>query len=79
MLKGARTIIASPEKITINMSGSDSLAKGGSGDMLAGMISAYLAQGFSPYDAAVTGCFYHGKLGEMSTYQDLISEMIEKI
>lgn len=79
VLKGARTIIASPEKITINMSGSDSLAKGGSGDMLAGMISAYLAQGLSPYDAAVTGCFYHGKLGEMSTYQDLISEMIEKI
>lgn len=79
VLKGNRTIIASPDRLAVNMSGSHSLAKGGSGDMLAGMIGAYLALGLDPFDAARLGCFQHGKLGEMSSFQDSISEMIEKI
>lgn len=79
VLKGARTIVASPTQTAINISGSDSLAKAGSGDMLAGIISAYLAMGLSPFDAACSGCFMHGKIGEMSSYHELISEMTEKI
>ena len=79
VLKGARTIVASSNSVAINMSGSDSLAKGGSGDMLAGMIGAYLSMGIEPFDAARLGCYFHGRIGEISPYYESIDEMIDKI
>ena len=79
VLKGAKTIIASPNKVAINMSGSDSLAKGGSGDMLAGIIGAYLSMGVELFDAARLGCYFHGIIGENSSYHESIDEMIDKI
>lgn len=59
LLKGANTIIAQGGKIYINALGSQALAKGGSGDVLCGVISAYLAQGFSPLDSAINGSLSH--------------------
>lgn len=61
VLKGHETIIASPEgRLCINTSGSSALAKGGSGDVLAGVISGLAAQGYDLFDAAMLGVYLHG-------------------
>ena len=48
----------------MNSSGSPTLAKGGSGDVLSGVIGAFLARGLSPLDSASLGAYVHGKAGE---------------
>ncbi|MBK9413645.1 MAG: NAD(P)H-hydrate dehydratase [Bacteroidetes bacterium] len=59
--KGRYTTITTPEgKVFFNMSGNSGLAKGGSGDVLTGIITSLLAQGYSPESAAVFGVFVHG-------------------
>ena len=66
LLKGADTVIASSEteNIFVNTSGNESLAKGGSGDTLSGILAAFLAQGMGPLEAAAAAAYYHGKAGE---------------
>ena len=65
VLKGHETVIAAPTKPTLqNSTGDDTLAKGGSGDVLAGMIAGLAAQGMSLYDAAACGVYLHGLAGE---------------
>lgn len=61
VLKGKNTVIADENgDIFINQSGSSALAKGGSGDVLAGVIASLIAQGYDPIDAARLGVFVHG-------------------
>jgi NAD(P)H-hydrate epimerase len=61
VLKGAPTVIGSPEGETfVNPTGGPALATGGTGDVLAGLIGAFLAQGLSPLHAAIAGVFLHG-------------------
>ncbi len=67
VLKGASTVIASPERLAVNINGNAGLSKGGSGDVLAGVISSFVAQGTDPFDAAVAGVYLHGKAGDMLT------------
>ncbi len=65
VLKGANTIIATPsEKVYVNLTGNNGMGKGGSGDVLAGMIASFLAQGMSTEAAAVTAVYYHGLAGD---------------
>ncbi|MCZ8515172.1 NAD(P)H-hydrate dehydratase [Paenibacillus filicis] len=65
VLKGARTVIATPDgKVYINRTGNSGMAKGGSGDVLAGLIGSLLAQGLHPEQAAVIGVFLHGQAGD---------------
>lgn len=65
VLKGKNTVVASPDgKVGINTSGSDALAKGGSGDVLAGVIASLLAQGHDGFTAATIGVYVHGLAGE---------------
>ena len=59
VLKGANTIIAQNSKIYISNLGRANLAKGGSGDVLAGIIAGLLAQGYMPLDAATNGVLAH--------------------
>lgn len=67
VLKGARTVIASPEgDCYFNMTGNPGMAKGGAGDVLTGMIAALLASGHEPLDAAVIGVYAHGKAGDLA-------------
>ena len=64
VLKGAYTIIASPEGNTaIIPVASPSLARAGTGDVLAGLIVGLLAQGVDPFQAAVSGCWIHAMAG----------------
>ena len=61
VLKGARTVVAGPDgRVCINPTGNPGLARGGSGDVLAGMTSALLACGLPAYDAAACAVWLHG-------------------
>ena len=65
VLKGHRTLIAAPDgRLTENPTGNPGMATGGSGDVLAGIIGSLVAQGLSPYDAAVCGVYLHGAAGD---------------
>lgn len=65
VLKGKNTVVASPDgEIGINTTGCDALAKGGSGDVLAGVIASLLAQGHDRFTAAKIGVYVHGLAGE---------------
>lgn len=59
LLKGANPIITQGEKLYINPLGSARLAKGGSGDVLSGILVALLAQGYAPLEAAIQGSLAH--------------------
>lgn len=81
VLKGAGTIIASPDgKAFINPTGNSALAKGGTGDVLAGVTASFYAQGFDPFSAAVCAVYLHGKAGDIlsdkySTYGVIASDL----
>lgn len=61
VLKGHRTHIAAPDgTLWENRTGNPGLARGGSGDVLAGMIAGFAAQGLRPLDAALCGVYLHG-------------------
>ena len=65
LLKGSRTVIAAPDgRVRITVSGCSALAKGGSGDVLAGVVGALAAQGYDLFDALTVGAFLHGRAGE---------------
>jgi hydroxyethylthiazole kinase-like uncharacterized protein yjeF len=61
VLKGSGTIIAAPDgRLMVNPSGNAALATGGTGDVLGGIIGAFLAQGMAPFEAALAGVYLHG-------------------
>lgn len=66
VLKGANTVIASPDgECYVNTCGNAGLAKGGSGDVLTGIIAAMLAQGIEPFKAAAGGVYCHAKASDV--------------
>ncbi len=68
ILKGANTLIAFPDgNVYVNLTGNNGMAKGGSGDILAGMVASFLAQGAGFDEAAIYGVYYHGLLGDKCT------------
>jgi len=87
VLKGHRTVTASPEgAVLVNTTGGSGLAKGGSGDVLTGVIAALLAQGTGPLEAAAMGVWLHGRAGDLAegclsaygmTPEDVIPKMPE--
>lgn len=65
VLKGRYTCIAAPDgNCFYNSSGNPSMAKGGSGDVLTGMITGWLAQGYEPLQAAMIAVHLHGLAGD---------------
>ena len=66
ILKGYGTLTVSGEKVTVNPTGGPAMAKGGSGDVLCGILCALLAQGMSPYAAAYNAVYLHGLAGDLA-------------
>jgi ADP-dependent NAD(P)H-hydrate dehydratase / NAD(P)H-hydrate epimerase len=67
VLKGPYTIIATPEgKVYFNSTGNAGMAKGGSGDVLTGLLTGLLAQGYSPLHTCLLGVYLHGIAGDIA-------------
>ena len=82
VLKGSGTVIASPQQLPrINVTGNARLATAGTGDVLAGLIGAYLAAGQDPFSAACEGVYHHGQIADAwpcastMTAQDLVHHL----
>ncbi len=84
LLKGYGTLICKRNKIFVNPTGNASMAKGGSGDVLCGILCALLAQGFNPLFAARTSAWLHGRAGDLGCeetgeYSLIPSDLIQKL
>ncbi|QSE98922.1 NAD(P)H-hydrate dehydratase [Fulvivirga lutea] len=70
ILKGAHSSISLPNgEVYFNSTGNEGMAKGGSGDVLTGMLVSILGQGYSSRDAAILGVFLHGSAGDFAKNQ----------
>ena len=85
ILKGRHTLIATPEgRAYFNLTGNPGMAKGGSGDILTGMITGFLAQSYTVLDACKLAVCIHGMAGDLardrySEHAMLASDIIEEI
>jgi len=85
VLKGAYSVIALPNRDTyLNPTGNPGMASAGMGDVLSGIIGAYVAQGLSLERAAIAGAFYHGLAGDHAVYKKgprglLASDLIDEL
>lgn len=84
VLKGHKTFITDGEKSFENATGNSGLAKGGSGDALTGIITAFLAQNYEPLNAALLGVYIHGLAADItletqSRESMLITDVIENL
>lgn len=80
--KGHRSLITDGTVCYRNPTGNPGMAVGGSGDVLAGLIAAFLGQGIPPLAAAACGCYFHGAAGdrcarELGQYGMLPTDMLE--
>ncbi len=68
-MKGAHTITTYDMKLYVNDSGNPGLATAGSGDVLTGVITGLLAQGYHPMEAALMGVYFHGRAADIAINQ----------
>lgn len=69
VLKGHRTIVVSEERSYLNETGNPGMATAGAGDVLTGMVAAFLGQGYTPFDSAQLGVYLHGLAGDLAARQ----------
>ncbi|MGS0747164.1 NAD(P)H-hydrate dehydratase [Halpernia sp. GG3] len=71
ILKGHHTKVFTPDqKVFFNNTGNSGMAKGGSGDVLTGILTALLSENYDPVKAAIFGVWLHGKSGDISALQN---------
>ncbi len=70
VLKNNRTIITDGTRTVISPTGSPALAKGGSGDVLSGLLAGTLARGLEPFEAAAASCYLLGRAGEIMASEE---------
>ncbi len=77
VIKGAHTITLYEGKGYVNSSGNPGMATAGSGDVLTGVITGLIAQGYAPLQAAVFGTYLHGRAGDLAAltygYESLVA------
>ena len=76
VLKGSTTVITDGERVTLNLTGNPGMATGGSGDVLAGLTGALLAQGMPAFEAASRACFLHGAAGDRAAARRGQAQMV---
>lgn len=70
VLKGANSAIASPDgNVYFNSTGNPGMATGGSGDVLTGILTGLLAQGYESWEAAILGVYLHGLAGDLAAVE----------
>ena len=84
VLKGHKTFITDGIQTFENITGNSGLAKGGSGDALTGMITSFLAQGYTTLESAILGVYLHGLAADITLQTQseesmLITDVIENI
>ncbi|MFD0861395.1 NAD(P)H-hydrate dehydratase [Sungkyunkwania multivorans] len=84
VVKGAHSVTVCDQKLYINTTGNPGMATGGSGDVLLGMITGLISQGYDPLQAAVFGVYLHGRAADIAvndtSYQGLLaSDIIDYI
>ncbi|HPN66898.1 MAG TPA: NAD(P)H-hydrate dehydratase [Candidatus Omnitrophota bacterium] len=85
VLKGHRTVVARPQgKQYVNKTGNPGMAKGGTGDVLTGMIASFIGQGMGPFEAASLSVYLHGLAGDLAAKEKgeasmLASDLLDKI
>jgi len=83
LLKGATDVIANEKRFKLNFTGNPGMTVGGTGDVLSGIVGAFLAQGADPFEAAVAGAFVNGAAGdfvfEEKGYHMVASDLLEWI
>ncbi len=70
VLKGATTIVTDGNHTLFNLTGNTGLAKGGTGDVLTGIIAALMAQGLKPFEAATLGVYVHGMAAQIDSVDE---------
>ena len=74
LLKGSTSIVAAPDgRVLLSASGSSRLATAGTGDVLSGIIGAFLARGVAPLEAAALGAHVHGRAASLGFEQGLVA------
>ena len=77
LLKGASTVVTDGEKVVITDTGCPGMATAGSGDVLSGIITAFLAQnGITPFEATCLGAYINGLAGEIAQSEHTATSMI---
>lgn len=80
VFKGPDTVIAAPDgRAYINSNAPSYLATAGSGDVLAGIITSYLSQGYEPIEAAAAAVWFHGELGNQCGIGTIAEDLIDQI
>lgn len=84
VLKGHHTIVCSKDDIYINYTGNPGMATAGSGDVLTGIITSFVAQGMKGFDASKLGVYIHGLAGDLAKnkkgeYGMMASDILENI
>jgi len=83
LLKGNVDVVSDGEAIRFNRTGNPGMTVGGTGDVLSGVVAAYMAMGVSPLEAAAAGAFINGAAGDAvyaeKGYHMLPSDLVEKI
>ncbi len=78
VLKGKDTIVTDGQRVCVNKTGNAGMAKGGSGDVLSGVISSLMAQGVKSFEAACMGVYLHGLAGDIAAQKLSKSAMLPR-
>jgi hydroxyethylthiazole kinase-like uncharacterized protein yjeF len=76
VLKGPETLVTDGSQTFINSTGNAGLAQGGSGDALSGIITSFLAQGYSQFSAALIGVYLHGLAADYSLETESMESLL---
>jgi NAD(P)H-hydrate epimerase len=83
LLKAHEDVISDGERLKVNFTGNPGMTVGGTGDVLSGIVGAFLVWGADPFRAACAGAFVSGKAGDLAKlekgYHIVATDVVEKV